>query len=237
MTRNMYEGVGAEMYDDVVQQDSSELQWIISTLGVYNPKLVTELACGSGRVTVPLSRAFPDATINAVDNSGDLLSTLQNRLTGRNRNVRVVLCDILSGANLPEADSVVIATSSLALFNRPQRESILRSIRESIPRGRPLLVTNSYYVESGEMLSYYIKGVSGKSYRLRSENTSPGKRTTELMHVDDRGMRNSVKSVVHNIENRALLQQFVDDGWTVAETTDIYKDTTHHHMAMVLEAK
>lgn len=237
MTLSMYEGAGAAMYDDVVQRDNSELQWIISTLGMHRPKVITELACGSGRVTVPLSRAFPNSTINAVDNSGDLLSILRDRLTECDRNVRVVLRDLLSGAGLPKADSFVIGTSSLALFDRRQRSTILRAIRESIPAKRPLLVTNSYYPEGSESLRYYIKGASGKRYRLRSENTSPGKRTTDLMHVDDRGVRSHAKSVVHNIENYSLLKQFADDGWAITETTDIYKDTAHHHMAIVLEAK
>lgn len=132
----MYDGRGAELYDRIVASDRSELREILRHID-RDGEDVLELACGSGRITLPLLALGADVT--AVDLSEDLLERLRAR-AGDNSRLTVVHGDILEWDTDRRFDKVVLGTTSISLFDAEQRQMLLRRIRRWLtPRGSFLI--------------------------------------------------------------------------------------------------
>ncbi|GAA3283356.1 daptide-type RiPP biosynthesis aminotransferase [Nesterenkonia halobia] len=133
----LYDGRGALLYDQIVANDRSELREILARIDRGRDR-VLELACGSGRVTLPLLRVASEVT--AVDLSADLLAQL--RLRAENSpNLVAVHGDVLEWEAEGCYDKVVLATTSISLFDRQQRQRLLQRIRRWLRPDGELLIS------------------------------------------------------------------------------------------------
>jgi SAM-dependent methyltransferase len=104
------------------------------------PARVLELACGTGRVTLPLARLGIASELVAVDNSAPFLQRLRERLAVEDESVRdavrVVEGDMRRPAVDGPFDAAIVPFNSLAyLIDRTDREACLSGVRELLEPG------------------------------------------------------------------------------------------------------
>ena len=127
---DLYSGRGAELYDLATRYDSSEVRELLTLIRGSNAT-VLELAAGSGRLTLPLSRVA--RRVIAVDRSAELVALLRDRLlTAGTRNVTALEQDLFSIDIEETCDVVVIGTTTIALFDEEERQAIYRLAHERL---------------------------------------------------------------------------------------------------------
>ncbi len=104
------------------------------------PERLLELACGTGRVTIPLARLGVASEIVAVDYSAPFLARLRERLAGEDESVRAALRVVEGDMRRPKLDGpfdmVIVPFNSLAyLIGRDDRVACLTSARELLAPG------------------------------------------------------------------------------------------------------
>ncbi|MBD8206453.1 MULTISPECIES: daptide-type RiPP biosynthesis methyltransferase [unclassified Microbacterium] len=143
---DVYAGVGARFYDDLVGPDRSEIHEVLTVARRGGPA-VLDLAAGTGRVTLPLLRAGKHVT--ALDLSTDMLDRLRVALPYGAR------CDLVA-ADMRDFDLdrrfdlVVLAATSITLLDAPGRARLFAAVRRHLgERGSFLLsVAGSVTVEA-----------------------------------------------------------------------------------------
>ncbi|BDX34755.1 trans-aconitate 2-methyltransferase [Mycobacterium antarcticum] len=99
---------------------------LLSRVGAESPRRVVDLGCGPGNLTVTLSDRWPDAVIEAVDSSPEMVEA------ARGRGLAASLGELEAWTPAPDTDVVV---SNAALHWVPShRELLVRWTRE-LPRG------------------------------------------------------------------------------------------------------
>ena len=100
------------------------------------PRRVLELACGTGRVTLPLARLGVVEELVALDNSAPFLERLRSRLAGEP--ITVVEGDMQAPPVVGPFDLIIVPFNSLAyLTSREDRLACLRAVRSLLaPGGR-----------------------------------------------------------------------------------------------------
>jgi SAM-dependent methyltransferase len=104
------------------------------------PGRLLELACGTGRVTIPLARLDVASEIVAVDSSAPFLQRLRDRLAAENDGVRAAVRVVEGDMRRPKLDGpfdmVIVPFNSLAyLIGREDRVACLTSARELLEPG------------------------------------------------------------------------------------------------------
>jgi trans-aconitate 2-methyltransferase len=79
---------------------------LLSRVGATNPRRVVDLGCGPGNLTVNLSQRWPDATIEAVDSSPEMVAA------ARERGLDAVVGGIAQWSSQPDTD-VVLSNAAL----------------------------------------------------------------------------------------------------------------------------
>ncbi|GLY50315.1 daptide-type RiPP biosynthesis methyltransferase [Lentzea sp. NBRC 102530] len=116
---------GAGVYDDIARIDRAEIGDVLR-LAQRAGGPVLELACGSGRVTLPLlARGH---RVVALDNSAELLRLLENRLPDPSA-ARLVEADMTSFALDETFGLVVLAATSVCLLDARQRAAAFERVR------------------------------------------------------------------------------------------------------------
>lgn len=107
------------------------------------PERLLELACGTGRVTIPLARLGVASEIVAVDYSAPFLERLRERLAAEDESVRAAVRVVEGDMRRPKLDGpfdvVIVPFNSLAyLIGREDRVACLTSARELLAPGGTL---------------------------------------------------------------------------------------------------
>ncbi|MFJ9839116.1 daptide-type RiPP biosynthesis methyltransferase [Kitasatospora sp. NPDC101155] len=140
--RDIYSPEGSRLYDVITRDDHSEVREILrAARGCAGP--VLDLACGSGRLTLPLRALGQDVV--ALDSAPEMLRILGERLAadGARRSgaeVRLVEGDMTSFSLDLSFDLVVLGATSVTLLDAPSRARLFARVREHLaPTGRFLL--------------------------------------------------------------------------------------------------
>jgi SAM-dependent methyltransferase len=125
-----------ELYDlENADDPAFDVPFWESVVRELRPRRVLELACGTGRLTVPLARLGVAAEVVGLDRSGAFLARAAERLDGV-AGVRLVQGDMRAPALEGPFDLVLVPFNSMAyLPTREDRLSCLRSIRALLPPG------------------------------------------------------------------------------------------------------
>jgi SAM-dependent methyltransferase len=128
-----------ELYDlENADDPAFDVAYWSSVVESVAPRRLLELACGTGRLTVPLARLGVASELVAVDSSEPFLERLRSRLGGESPATRV---SVVPGAmQAPPVEGpfelIVIAFNSLAyLMTREDRAACLRSARSLLADG------------------------------------------------------------------------------------------------------
>ena len=130
-----------ELYDlENADDPAFDLGYWTALLRDRAPRRVLELACGTGRLTLPLASLGVAEEIVALDRSAPFLATLRSRLADAGVNsVRVVESDMRSPGVEGAFDLVMISFNSLAyLITREDRLACLRAAHALLAPGGSL---------------------------------------------------------------------------------------------------
>ena len=132
-----------DLYDIENADDPAfDLHFWESVVREIAPRRMLELACGTGRLTLPLARLGVADELVAIDSSAPFLERLRERLTDEpdavQDAVRVVEADMTAPAVDGPFDLIAVPFNSLAyLIKREERLACLRSARDLLaPGGR-----------------------------------------------------------------------------------------------------
>ncbi|WP_269858699.1 daptide-type RiPP biosynthesis methyltransferase [Streptomyces sp. RPT161] len=140
---DLYGDLGGPLYHQLSQGDSHEVREITAALrGIEGP--VLELACGSGRLTLPLLAAGHHVT--GVDNSPSLLRLLAERLDDPRaaqlaRRLTIVEADIRHLAMDRRYGAALLGTTTVGLLSPAIRPEVFRGVRRHLDPGAPFVLT------------------------------------------------------------------------------------------------
>ncbi|MBB4682600.1 trans-aconitate 2-methyltransferase [Amycolatopsis jiangsuensis] len=104
---------------------------LVGRIPAVSPRRVTDLGCGPGNLTVDLARRWPDAVLEAVDSSPEMVAA------ARERGVTAEVADVRSWEPRPDTDVVV---SNAVLQWVPGHDELLRRWVTQLPPGAHLAV-------------------------------------------------------------------------------------------------
>ena len=127
-----------ELYDlENADDPAFDLDYWTALLRERAPRRVLELACGTGRLTLPLASLGVAAELVALDRSAPFLARLRSRLQESGvDSVRIVEGDMRAPAVDGAFDLVMVSFNSLAyLITREDRMACLRAAHASLAPG------------------------------------------------------------------------------------------------------
>ena len=115
---NFYEGYYASFYEEYLKRSNYDIDFYISQ-GLSAGSKVLELACGTGRVGIPLAKAGFDVT--GVDISKDMLAVYKEKLDKEPRRIKkrikLVNGDITNLELNEKFDLIIFPATTICLFN------------------------------------------------------------------------------------------------------------------------
>jgi trans-aconitate 2-methyltransferase len=89
---------------------------LLSRVGAQQPRRVVDLGCGPGNLTLQLARRWPDAAVEGVDSSPEMIAA------ARERGVDAAVADLRTWTPQPDTDVVL---SNAALHWVPERDELM----------------------------------------------------------------------------------------------------------------
>jgi ubiquinone/menaquinone biosynthesis C-methylase UbiE len=148
----------------------------------YGPR-VLELACGAGRITIPVAESGVD--IEGVDYSEGFLTLARERAQARSLSVRFHLGDIRSLPFHNEFDLMYLPACTIShLISRPEAEAFLAGVRNGLRRNG-VLALDVHNPTNTWLKSWPLKSdPEFSSFVLRSTKQTIQLRTTYEYHTD-----------------------------------------------------
>ncbi|MFE6399671.1 daptide-type RiPP biosynthesis methyltransferase [Streptomyces alboflavus] len=147
----LYGPLGGPVYHELTAGDTHEVRDVLALLrGVPGP--VLELACGSGRLTLPLLAAGHDVT--GVDTSASLLAELRDRLSEPAaqrlaRRLTLVEGDMCALELPGRFGAALLGTTTIGLVPPAARPGFFRAVREHLEPGG-LFVLSAHTPSAGD---------------------------------------------------------------------------------------
>lgn len=99
---------------------------LVARVGAQQPRRVVDLGCGPGNLTGQLARRWPQALVEALDSSPEMVAA------ARERGVDATVGDLRTWVPQPDTDVVV---SNAALHWVPERDEVLVQWAQQLPAG------------------------------------------------------------------------------------------------------
>lgn len=143
VVHDIYDPLGARLYDAVALQDSHELREMIAVARRTTGPIL-ELACGAGRFTLPLLALGREVT--AVDLSPSMLAILSDRMDSGYahlwRNLTLVEGDICDFNPAQKFSTVIFGCVTVSLLDAGARRRLFQNMTSVLaPEGRFFLST------------------------------------------------------------------------------------------------
>ncbi|MFD0564527.1 daptide-type RiPP biosynthesis methyltransferase [Kitasatospora saccharophila] len=227
---DMYGDHGGPVYHALSAADTVEIPDLIAAFrGLRGPLL--ELACGSGRLTVPLLAAGHRVT--GIDNSRSLLTVLAERLLAPQGarladRLTVVEADMRELALGRVFAGALLGTTTVGLLDPGTRPAVFRSVRRHLAPGAPFALTVHLPDGSGT-------APAGEPVESVHHSEAAGARCTVVSHlVADRSRRHvtvlrrsadgppvALTSVVHLPTAEVLAAELADAGFRIEATRPV----------------
>jgi trans-aconitate 2-methyltransferase len=99
---------------------------LLSRVGAQQPHRVVDLGCGPGNLTLQLARRWPDAVVEAVDSSAEMVAA------ARERGVDATVGDLRTWTPQPDTDVIL---SNAAMHWVPERDELMVRWAETLDAG------------------------------------------------------------------------------------------------------
>lgn len=138
---------------------------LLSRVGAAQPRRVVDLGCGAGNLTAQLARRWPDAAVEALDSSPEMVAA------ARERGVDAAVGDLRTW--LPQGDTDVVL-SNAALHWIPEHDELVVRWAEQLPAGSWIAVQMPGNFESPSHTSVaavgrrepYVKLLDSSAFQL-----------------------------------------------------------------------
>lgn len=146
-----YEGLFVDFYIHLLSDTELETEIYINQ-GMTCGTKVFEIACGTGRIGIPLARAGFDVT--GVDISGDMLECYRKNLskekTRIRKNVQLYQADITTFEIDEKYDLIIFPATTICLFSDAQIRSIFEFVEKHLKKNGKFVfdshvINESYY--------------------------------------------------------------------------------------------
>jgi SAM-dependent methyltransferase len=183
---DIYDAAGAPVYHRLAADDSTEVAELLRLLrGVQDP--VLELACGSGRLTLPLLASGLEVT--AMDASPAMIELLEHAVTGSSKlrrragRLATLVGDMSDFALAARFGAVVLGTTSITLLGEDRRAACFACVRRHLADGGRFLVSTV------DLTGGAIETVSRLPGGTLHEYVDPaaGRRWTSVVLTDEDG--------------------------------------------------
>ena len=155
----IYDDYFAEFYHKFCGITTYDLDFYLQEAFSFNRRdiKILELACGTGRITIPLlERGF---TVEAIDLSESMLGVLRRNLEGLPRklrkNVNIKNMNILDLDYEEEFDMVIFPATTICLLNEEEISILFNKVYKSIKKGGKFIFD---YKNEDESKSGFING-------------------------------------------------------------------------------
>ncbi len=174
---------------------------LLSRVGARQPRRVVDLGCGPGNLTVQLARRWPDAVVEAVDSSPEMVAA------ARERGVDATVGDLRTWTPQPDTD---VLLSNAAAHWVPERDELMVRWARELP--------------AGAWIAIQMPGNFETPSHASVREVARGARYAKTLHDNPFGADTVVDTPAHYAE---LL---LDAGCTVDawETTYIHQLTGEH---------
>lgn len=202
----------AEMYDRH-ETDTTDVAFALSMIGT-NPKRILEIACGSGRILVPLAKA--GHLVTGLDFDGYMLSKIPEKSEGL-KNITWKKCDVIKDNWGHGYDVVMLAANFL--FNivadtgyEKAQALVIKKSAEALISGGYIYIDYGYtlhpekwFVHDGENIIWQgtdRNGITGKMTLLHSSfdnitGLNKFTRRFELLLPDGTEIKQDIPSIKH----------------------------------------
>jgi len=141
---DFYDEMGSAVYHELTRDDHSEVAELTRLLRRCDGA-VLELACGAGRLTLPLLAGGREVV--AVDKSSRMLELLAERLAGPGgrrlaARLTMLLADMTQIALGRKFGAIVLGTTSVSLLGATERCELFKRVREHLADGGRFFMSN-----------------------------------------------------------------------------------------------
>lgn len=233
LVEDLYSERGSRLYHELTAADTAEIGQLVRLLGdVTGP--VLELACGSGRLALPLAAAGHDVT--GVDSSAELLRILAGRLAeptaARLRGtVALVEADVLALPLNRRYQAVVLGATSVRLFDGAQRRELFSAVHDLLlPGGRFVVSTARSTDEAGAGSAdqgrhgpdiVVTTALADSVVTLIQHLLGDGRRRITAFHVPTGAPPRLFTSAVHPVPPDVLQAELIAAGLRVTATVSV----------------
>jgi len=221
---DLYTHEGAQLYDRLVQGDTSEIREILGVIRNHRGAIL-ELGAGSGRVTVPIAKTAPHVT--AVDNSPDMLDLLDRKLESeRLTNVTLIQADACTVHLDQRFSAVIVAASTITLFGAGDRRLLEENVLQHLdPNG--IFVLTLLEVTDDETPHFNEVATPG----LRVSVTIDAEKRTRTTSVENLGTPDddqptTWQSVSHLVSLSELVDELYEVGFAEVTVSPVMSTST-----------
>ncbi|MFA9377820.1 MAG: class I SAM-dependent methyltransferase [Lachnotalea sp.] len=171
---DMYQGYFAKFYDSLVANDNFDLDIYEGMFQKENNKIL-ELACGSGRILIPLLEKGYD--IAGVDLSEDMLDILEKKCSMKNLNPILFKDDMCNFNNGIKYDTIILSHISISLLNSKLQEELFYNISNHLLKEGGIFIFNftdfsSKLMKSEELKPHYYFNNRNQSFAILFEQVN-----------------------------------------------------------------
>lgn len=223
---DLYSAAGADVYAAITVGDYAEVREVLDVARRTRGSIL-ELACGAGRLTLPLARL--GRAVVAVDNSARMLELLSARsASAAITNVNPLLGDMASIDLDERFGLIVLATTSIALLSAIEREALLDAVRRHLaPDGRFLVAVDASPPsgkDRGALLMPLLGGeqeIAVIDEEIDREHGYRDVSIVRLRRVGDQCRAEAYSSRVHLLDGEALIVELRSAGLTVVDVREL----------------
>jgi len=214
---DLYDGACAEFYDSLVTNDLFDLA-IYEKLFQGTDKKILELACGSGRIMLPLLEKGYD--MSGVDLSEDMLNILKKKCFKRDLTPDLYKGDMSSFKNEIKYDIVMLSHISISLLEPEKQEQLFYNVSKNLLKEDGIFIFNFMDLSlklttSQELKPHYYFNKRKKSFAFLFEKVDlEAKKVFVNLYIesfiDERTKRNigvSCKNIIDKNEINKFIKQ------------------------------
>ncbi|MFD8084036.1 daptide-type RiPP biosynthesis methyltransferase [Kitasatospora sp. NPDC059722] len=216
---DMYGPLGGPVYHRLTVHDTSEIPDLLTRLrGVSGP--VLELACGSGRLTIPMLAAGHRVT--ALDLSASLLAELTRRLADpaarhlaqRLETVEADMFELDLGRTFRAA---VLGTTTIGLVPPEVRPAFLRRVHDHLEPGGEFVLSLHPPAAAPTEAVHPMTTADAVDFLVEYQEPHLQRRRVAVLHLGREGRPLLLTSTVHTPDLDTLRQELSDAGFPAVE--------------------